>query len=37
LHDTIAREQAAEIQHQRKEVKQFLVVPPDKMGNQQAR
>jgi len=37
LHDTIAREQAAEIQRQRKEVKQFLVVPPDKMGSQQAR
>ena len=37
LHDTIAKEQAAEIQRQRKEVKQFLVVPPDKMGNQQAR
>jgi tetratricopeptide (TPR) repeat protein len=37
LHDTIAKEQAAEIQRQRKEVKQFLVVLPDQMGNQQAR
>ena len=37
LHDTIAREQAAEIQRQRKEVKQFLVVLPDQMGNPQAR
>jgi tetratricopeptide (TPR) repeat protein len=37
LHDTIAKEQAAEIQRQRKEVKQFLVVPPDQMGNQRAR
>jgi lipopolysaccharide biosynthesis regulator YciM len=30
LHDTIAAEQAAEIQQQRKEVKQFLVVPDQK-------
>ncbi len=37
LHDTIAKEQAAEIQRQRKEVKQFLVVLPNQMGNQQAR
>jgi tetratricopeptide (TPR) repeat protein len=37
LHDTIAREQAAEIQRQRKEVKQFLVVLPEQMGHQQAR
>jgi lipopolysaccharide biosynthesis regulator YciM len=37
LHDTIAKKQAAEIQRQRKEVKQFLVVLPDQMGKQQAR
>ena len=37
LHDTIAKEQAAEIQRQRKEVKQFLVVPSDQMGKQQAK
>jgi tetratricopeptide (TPR) repeat protein len=37
LHDTIAKEQAAEIQRQRKEVKQFMVVLPDQMGKQQAK
>ena len=37
IHDTIAREQAAEIQRQRKEVKQFMVVLPGQTGNQQAR
>jgi tetratricopeptide (TPR) repeat protein len=37
LHDTTAREQAAEIQQQRKEVKQFLVVLPDQMGKQRTR
>jgi len=37
LHDTIAKKQAAEIQRQRKEVKQFLVVLPDQIRKQQAR
>lgn len=37
LHDTIARDQAAEIQRQRKEVKQFLIVLPDQTGKQRAR
>lgn len=37
LHDAIAREQAAEIQRQRKAVKQFVVVFPDHAGTQQAR
>jgi tetratricopeptide (TPR) repeat protein len=37
LHDAIAREQAAEVQRQRKAVKQFLVVLPDQMGKQQPR
>jgi tetratricopeptide (TPR) repeat protein len=37
LHDTIAREQAAEIQRQRKTVKQFLVALPDQIGKQQPR
>lgn len=36
LHDAIAREQAAEIQRQRKAVKQFLVVLPDQTGKQKA-
>ena len=37
LHDAIARKQAAEIQRQRKAVKQFLVVLPDQADKQQAR
>jgi len=36
LHDTIAREEAAEVQRQRKEVKQFTVVNPDQVGKQRA-
>ncbi len=35
LHDAIAKEQAAEVQRQRKEVKQFLVVLPNQKGDQQ--
>ena len=34
LHDEIAARQAAEIQHQREAVKQFLVVSPDKLAQQ---
>jgi tetratricopeptide (TPR) repeat protein len=34
LHDSIAREQAAEIQRQRKAVKQFMVVAPGQAANQ---
>jgi len=37
LHDKIAREQAAEIQRQREDVKQFLVVLPDPVSKQQNR
>ncbi len=37
LHDTIAKEQAAEIQRQRQAVKQFLVVSPGQSANQQRR
>jgi tetratricopeptide (TPR) repeat protein len=37
LHDALASEQAAEIQRQRKAVKQFLVVSPDQVDKRQAR
>ena len=37
LHDEIAGRQAAEIQHQREAVKQFLVVLPNQTGTQQAK
>jgi len=37
LHDAIAREQAAEIQRQRKAVKQFLVVLPGQAARQEVR
>jgi tetratricopeptide (TPR) repeat protein len=37
LHDATAREQAAEIQRQRKAVKQFLVVLPGQAAEQQSR
>jgi tetratricopeptide (TPR) repeat protein len=36
LHATIAGEQASELERQRKEVKQFVVVLPDRAGKQQA-